>query len=108
TIVVGAPLLKKGEAYVFTASPNGWDQAAILTREDGSIEDQFGYAVGINGNTIVVGAAQALGPNSEGVVDVFVKPGTGWTSATETAELGAPDAEPNHFGFTVAGAGKEA
>lgn len=108
-IVVGAPFHNDqtgpGEAYVFEKPATGWKdttQTAILTRLNAGPYDEFGLAVAINGNTVVVGASQASGVNhGQGVVDVFVKPSKGWRDRTETAELVAP-ISIQHFGFSVA------
>lgn len=46
-----------GSAYAFTRQPNGtWTETAKLTSADGAAGDFFGYAVGLNGDTAVVGA----------------------------------------------------
>jgi hypothetical protein len=108
-IVVGAPFHNNqtgpGQVYVFVKPPAGWangTQTATLTRSNRGPYDEFGLAVAISGNTIVVGAAQAVGVNNgQGVVDVFVKPSTGWSDGTETAELVAP-IFIQHFGCSVA------
>ena len=100
TIVVGAPRddtgrFATGSAYVFTKPAAGWARAretAKLTPSDGWKEDRFGFSVGVDGDTIVVGASQDNdnGSNS-GSAYVFTKPATGWARATETAKLTASD-----------------
>jgi hypothetical protein len=113
TIVVGAPFHNDqtgpGEAYVFEKPLAGWTsatQTATLTRSNQGPFDEFGFAVAVSGNTIVVGASQAVGVNNgQGVVDVFVKPSKGWVDRTETAELVAP-ISVQHFGFSVATKGR--
>jgi hypothetical protein len=54
-------------------------QTAILTPSDNSYA--FGYAVGISGNTIVVGAV------SPANAYVYVRPAGGWKNMSETAKL---------------------
>lgn len=61
TIVVGAPGradtgLFSGAAYVFRRTGTSWSQQAKLTASDAGPFDQFGRAVFINGDTIVIGA----------------------------------------------------
>jgi hypothetical protein len=61
TVVVGAYLDKDknasiGSAYVFTRSGSTWDEQQKLVPSDGLADDQFGHAVAISGETIVVGA----------------------------------------------------
>jgi uncharacterized repeat protein (TIGR01451 family) len=64
TVVVGADGdadhgANTGSAYIFTRNRGGadnWGQAAKLTAADGAAYDEFGYAVGISGDTVVVGA----------------------------------------------------
>lgn len=113
TIVVGGPFhhgqTGPGETYVFEKPLGGWanaTQTATLTRSNQGPYDEFGLAVAISGNTVVVGAPQAVGvDNGQGVVDVFMKPSTGWSDKTETAELVSPFFV-QHLGFSVAVKGR--
>jgi hypothetical protein len=90
--------------------PAGWastTQTAILTRSNPGPYDEFGSAVAIEANTIVVGAPQAVGTNNgQGVVDIFVKPSKGWGDATEKAELVSPFFV-DLFGFSIAIEGRD-
>jgi hypothetical protein len=100
----------QGAAYVFVAPAGGWSgpqtEATKLTASDGTSNDGLGAAVGISGNTVVVGAPAAqIGANIEqGAVYVFVQPAGGWAGArTETAKLTAADgAFGDQFGSGVA------
>jgi len=77
-----------GSAYVYVKPPGGWKdmtETAKLTASDGVSGDDFGYAVGISGGTVVVGAPQISAGYGKGYV--FVKPSAGWTNMTQTAEL---------------------
>jgi hypothetical protein len=66
TLVAGAPRkddgtsTAAGAAYVFTRDPDEatdpWSEQQKLLADDASAEDEFGTAVTLNGNTIVVGA----------------------------------------------------
>ena len=112
TVVVGVytfctPDYPSGTVYVFVRPSSGWTtttETAQLTASNGHSLDEFGSPVAIYGDTIVVGAvlhdANGFGAGS---VYVFVRPDSGWSSDTETAQLHATDAETNaNFGFSVA------
>ena len=125
TVVVGAhqddvndannnQLSNAGSAYVFAEPASGvWDDAtetAKLTASDGSADDEFGRSVGIDGNTVIVGAPQTddvddnnMSVSNSGSAYVFTKPGAGWATATETAKLTASDGmADDEFGRSVA------
>ena len=124
TIVVGAPFDdtpatadNEGSAYVFVKPAAGWTgqltQNAKLTASDGAttgaLNDNFGNAVDVSGDTVVVGAAlDDVGANTnQGSVYVFAKPAAGWSgSLPETAHLtgstGAPGGGGDQFGTAVA------
>ena len=107
TIVVGAPdddvsgQVDQGTAYVFVKPPTGWADAtptARLRASDGDADDQFGEAVAIDDDTIVVGA-----PDKPGAY-VYVKPAGGWVDAAQNAKLTTNPALPDwaDFGHAVA------
>ena len=106
TIVVGAHQNEssKGAAYVFTwnSSNSKWEQKAKLTASDAAANDEFGIAVAVDGDTIVVGVHQ--NDSNKGAAYVFTKPGSGgWADGTETAKLTASDAAANdELGISVA------
>lgn len=117
TIVAGAPQDlgpngEPGKAYVFVKPSEGWKnttQTAELTASDAAVYAGFGESVAISGNTVVVGAPNAMvGANEgQGQVYVFVKPTTGWTNTTETARLTASDGTAfDVFGQKVSISGK--
>src|SRR5881628_1052440 len=61
TAVIGAPLdsaanASAGAAYVFVRHGETWTEQAKLTASDAGFSAEFGNAVAISGNTIVVGA----------------------------------------------------
>ena len=115
TVVVGdfdSNIETYGAVYVYVKPANGWTnmtQVAKLTSSDNG--EGFGTSVAINGNTIVVGAANTSnfnasisGPpaSSPGAAYVFVKPVSGWADMTETAKLTASDGQPGDaFGDSV-------
>ena len=113
TIVVGADeaentvdgsQVKTGSAYVFTKPGTGWAtdiETAKLTASDSAATDKFGYAVALDGDTVVVGAYG--NDSSRGSAYVFTKPASGWDDGTEAAQLTASDrATNNRFGSSVA------
>lgn len=84
-----------GKVYVFLKPKSGWKTTskfkAELTASDGLAGDGFSneMALSADGSTIVVGSffAAINGNPSQGAAYVFVKPRTGWKTATQTAKL---------------------
>jgi hypothetical protein len=101
TVVVGADEADHtaGAAYVFVKPASGWTnltQTAKLTPSDGQNglfnSLNFGYAVAISGNTIVVGQFVSRGTVAHSrSAYIFVEPPGGWTNMTETARLRDPE-----------------
>jgi len=95
TLVAGAPYAgENGAAYVFVRTGQSWadvNPAAILVASNGEAGDEFGSAVAIDGDTVLVGAPYAdLGDDVNGLAYLFVKPQAGWDGVlTETALLQA-------------------
>lgn len=91
-IVIGAPCsANKGAAYVFTSNGTEWVQAAKLTPDLAYPNGNFGVAVSMSGNTIVIGAPYN---GSSGAAYVFKNEGAGWVqvkrlTATDVADYGA-------------------
>ena len=112
TVVVGAPKSfseenPPGVAYVFVKPSDRWANAtetAQLNASDGHDFDFFGESVGVDGDTIVVGAPlNERDDHPSGSAYVYVRPDGGWASANETGKLTASDGEMNNqFGFSVA------
>jgi hypothetical protein len=92
TIVVGSPYSgNKGAAYVFKYEGTEWVQAAMLTADPAYAGANFGAAVSMSGDTIVIGAPYS---GSSGAVYVFKYDGAGWVQvkrliATDIADYGA-------------------
>ncbi len=114
TIVVGAYLEDSagadgGSVYVFerdAAAPGGWRQDAKLTGASTDEKDWFGYEVGTDGETIVVGAPHVDRIDPEifraGLVTVFRRTGDGWTQVAELTAGDAVAAGPGaDFGWAV-------
>jgi hypothetical protein len=79
-MVVGAPYYGTGgAAFVFQRGVAGtWSQIAILLGSDTAADDEFGYAVAIEGGTIMVGARHQ-GTEDKGAAYVFTYTGGTWT-----------------------------
>lgn len=94
-----------GEAYVFTAtSESSWtttsSQAAILTASGGTIGDFFADSIGIDGGGDIIVAHEFNPTSGIGHVNVYVRPGSAWKNANETAQLEPDDVAPfDNFGF---------
>ena len=109
TFVIGSPGTDPGGvAYVFRYGAAGWMLEALLRRPGGVVSGQYGQAVAIDGDTILVGAQTdaTSGAQYPGAVYVYVRDGVTWT---EQAKLlitvvagngGSPD-----FGAAVAVSG---
>ena len=104
TIVVGADQdnSQQGAVYVFNYNKITWQQTQKILASDGDMLDNFGCAVSIDNNSIVVGA-----PNDDlnqkvnaGAVYVFQKSGNTWV---EFQKLDAYDGMSyDNFGCSVA------
>ncbi|MGQ0620177.1 MAG: Calx-beta domain-containing protein [Panacagrimonas sp.] len=106
TALIGAvfddnPGSDQGSAYVFVRTGAVWTQQAKLSASDGAANDNFGTAVAVSGDTVIVGAFQDDNPSSDqGSAYVFVRSGSAWT---QQAKLSANDgAGGDFFGFAVA------
>jgi trimeric autotransporter adhesin len=80
--------LNAGAAYVFVRENSTWTQEAYLKASNTEAADLFGYAVAIEGETIVVGAIGESSINSSssdntasqaGAAYVFTRSGTEWS-----------------------------
>ncbi len=104
-----------GAAYVFVRSGTTWSQEAYLKAAQVRASDQFGNAVAVSGNTVVVGArwesSSTTGINSmpdqsaftAGAAYVFVRNGSVWTQQAylKASQVTAGD----KFGESVAVSG---
>ncbi len=113
TIVVGSYLgdttkIDAGAAYVYLHSGASWPEQAKLFAPDPGINDQFGTAVAISGDTVIVGSPfnnNGAGDDS-GAAYVFVRGGTVWSFQ---AKLIPDDSATNeNFGVSVAISGNTA
>ena len=110
TVVVGAwssdgAGAYSGSAYVFDKPPSGWvdmTETAKLVASDSTAGDEFGWSVGVSGDTVVVGALldDNAGGTDAGAMYVFVRCGAVWAQVAKvTASDGAAGEE---FGDYVA------
>ncbi len=105
-----------GAAYVFVRNGSTWSQQAYLKASNTDVNDAFGRAVAISGDTIVVGApvegSNATGVNGDevnnnangsGAAYVFTRNGSTWTQQAylKASNTGVDD----RFGHSVAIAG---
>lgn len=107
TAVVGAPTEKTriGAVYVYTRNPttDTWSLQRRLEPNDPAVQTQFGNAVALSGNTLVVGAhfATINGNDDQGAAYVFER--NDQNQWTQTARLTANDGTADDiFGFDVA------
>ncbi|MFN0206142.1 MAG: FG-GAP repeat protein, partial [Planctomycetota bacterium] len=108
-----------GAAYVFVRSGLSWSHQAYVKASNTGVNDNFGHAVSISGNTLIVGArledSNAAGVNGDqsnnaavnsGAAYVFVRSGAAWS---QQAYLKASNAaQTNEFGFSVSVSGNAA
>ena len=105
TGVVGAPFANGvgasgGSAYVFVRSGTTWAQQQELVGADTAQADDFGTAVFVSGERVLVGASgDDDGGDHSGSAYVFVRSGTTWT---QEQKLVAPDGTTlDRFGGSV-------
>ena len=101
----------RGSAFVFTRPEGGWvstSSAAKLTAPAGDPGDQFGGAVAVSGDTVVITAPgdRDIRGYWVGSAYVFTRPASGWVSTWESVKLTAPDGWSSYwsgdFGSSVA------
>ena len=88
----------EGSAYVFTRSGTTWTQQKELTAADGAAGDNFGDAVGVSGNSAVIGAR--LHDAGNGAAYLFTRSGTTWGLPQEVTDTAG--ASRRHFGWSAA------
>lgn len=113
TAIVGAPRndpvarANAGAAYVFLEGGGTWTQQAKLLPSDSTAADQFGYSVGLSGETALVGAPLDNSPASDaGSAYVFVRAAAVWTQQQKLTATGA--AALDDFGRSVSISGNTA
>ena len=97
-----------GRVYVYQRAGSEWSVVQKLAADDGAADDQFGYAVALDGDTAFISASFAdVGTQTnQGAVYVFTHDQDGWT---QTQKLTAPDGEAgDQYGWSVAVSGDHA
>lgn len=104
-----------GAVYIFERGPNGWAQQAYIKCNAPGANDEFGRELALEGNTLVVSAAderdtgKGVNPPDDhdpataqgsGAVYVFERTGTTWA---QMAYIKASNADPSdYFGTSIA------
>jgi len=105
TAVVGAPFndspaSNSGSVYIYNRNGFSWNQQAKITADDGLRNDEFGTAVAIHGDTVIVSSPNSdqNGSNS-GSAYIFTRSNGVWTQQAKLLpDDGAADDE---FGTSV-------
>ena len=106
TVVVGAPggptTYGPGAAYIYVRSNGLWSLQQRILAADGSDLDQFGYAVALSGDTLLVGApSDSPGtPYGQGSAYVYTRTGGVWSQQAKFTET--VPAVAHYFGSSVA------
>ena len=109
TAIVGAPTLTynfnhAGWAYVFTSDNGTWTQGQKIMPDETAVGDQFGYAVGLAGDTALI--TSTGNQFAHGAAYVFRNDAGTWT---ETQQLAPSDsASGDEFGNVLAMSGTTA
>jgi hypothetical protein len=92
----------QGSVFVYIQNESSWDFQQKLTALDGAANDQFGWALALDGDTALVGAYidDVIANTNQGSAYIFERDGAIWT---QQAHLIAPDgAAGDEFGVSVA------
>jgi len=93
-----------GSAHLFTRIGTNWSAQAKLTAADGAAGDYFGWSLGRDGGTAIIGARgdDDAGQNA-GSAYIFFRSGTTWS---QQAKLTAADGDlEDNFGYAVSVSG---
>lgn len=92
----------QGAVYIFTRSASVWTQQAKLTASDGGAGDWFGGSVGLDADTVIVGASlHNVGLNTDqGAAYVFFRSSGIWAQQAKFTASGGD--EHDSFGNAVA------
>ena len=105
TALVGAHRMNKptadaGSVYVFERLGNSWIRTAHLTAPDATKFAYFGFSVGIDGDTAIIGATRDDEAGLDaGAAYVFVRRGLQWTFQEKL--LGNNTESEDNFGYAV-------
>lgn len=95
TLVAGASGdgLSAGAAYIFVRSGGTWTQQQKLAASDAAQSSDFGWSVGISGNTAIIGAPRSQG--LKGAAYIFERTENTWSQTHKAS----PDDLPIGAGF---------
>ncbi len=107
-LVIGAPRAdangqtNRGAVYVFTLNSNQWQQQAKLFAGDPAAGDEFGSAVAIQNNKLLVGAPRKNNGsyNQQGAAYLFLYNGSNWVQNNKL--LHGEQTTGDEFGASVA------
>jgi len=106
TVIVGAVSEDSsgdyaGAAYIFTRTGSTWKQQQKIVGNDTSGNDQFGYSVAIDGDTVIVGARiEDSSGNNAGAAYIFTRSVNVWSQQQKI--VGEDTKEYDYFGTSVA------
>ncbi|MET0753143.1 MAG: FG-GAP-like repeat-containing protein, partial [Pyrinomonadaceae bacterium] len=106
TIIIGAATSgtepSVGAVYVYGKVDGQWTEQQKLLASDETPYSQFGTSVSIDGNRLIIGAAEKnVGSNHvQGAAYIFNKNGSIWTESAKL--IGADGGEFDYFGSSVA------
>jgi hypothetical protein len=89
TVVVGAyPIRDLGLATIFVRSGTTWSEQQTIRASDGTVDNRYGSAVAVDGNTVVVGAeyAEVGTAVNQGAAYAYVRNGTTWTEQQKVVD----------------------
>ena len=105
TVLVGShrtnePLADGGSVYVFERNGETWNQTAKLTAPDASNFAYFGFSIGIDGDTAIIGATRDDEAGQDaGAAYVFVRNQFGWLPQAKL--IGNNTEAEDRFGYAV-------
>ncbi len=106
---------QSGAAYVFTRSGAAWSQQAYVKPSNTGLNDNFGSAVAIDGDTVAIaaqnedgGAPGVNGPDNNdagnsGAAYVFTRTGTTWSQQAYVKASNPENSDYFGFGLAVSG-----
>ena len=92
-----------GAVYLFERTGDSWAERQKITASDGDMQDNFGSAVALDGDLLVVGAPNAGAP-SAGAAYVFALVDSTWSEQTRLSDAGG--VADDLFGRAVAARGE--
>lgn len=100
TAVVGS-YFSPAAAYVYVRSGDTWTKQRTILHTDGPGSDSFGYAVDIDGDTLVIGANQHTHSTFDkaGAAYVYVRSGSTWEFQQKL--VASPAGTTGYFGVSV-------